>query len=283
MKLNSPTQVRKLLEKMEFTPSKSMGQNFLVDGNIREQIIQAAAFVPTDHVIEIGPGLGTLTERILEAGVTRLTAIEKDLRLADYLRARLGKWDTLDVIAGDALKTDFEALAGDQPCKVISNLPYSVGARILVHLAGLPHPPEQILVTVQREVADRMTATPGTKAYGVLTLLLRTEYRISTLKHVGPGCFVPRPRVTSALVQLLRKPPDTPRPLNPTHYRQLVRQVFSGRRKQMGTLLARLPEALAGQIPPAKALDRLELDARLRPEAITPDDWRRLSDILSST
>ncbi len=314
MRLTSPTEVRALLEEMDFKPSRILGQNFLIDGNILRILVDLADLQPSDGVLEIGPGLGVLTAPLIERAA-RVVAIEKDDVLYEKLAERLAEAANLELIHADALAVDLPGLlAGGSfdgrdgigavagPCrpvasvfadrtaadpvppfgvnkpvdvprlvcplnKVVANLPYSVGSRLLVELARAPHRPERMVVTVQREVADRMVAGPGSRDFGVLSVFLQLDYEPFLRKRVSRTCFFPAPQVESALVELRRRPQRVEPLENESGFHELVRTCFAHRRKQLGAIL-RKPEAIAAA----------GLNAQQRPETLSIGDWIRLAN-----
>ena len=268
MKLTSPKDVTELLASLKFRPSKTLGQNFLVDGNILRIMLDTAEIGPEDQVLEIGPGLGVLTEGLL-ARAKRVVAIELDKRLYAYLRERFAGEKNLELIPGDALDADFNALMKSGINKVASNLPYGAGSRILVELFESNPAPVRMSVTVQHEVADRLAAQPGTKKYGLLSVLAQLDYEVEIRKIVAASCFYPAPQVKSAIVSLRRRP--VPRELRDRAvFKDLVKKAFSQRRKQIGTILRGANFENAG-INPAS-----------RPEELYVEDWCRLADEVTS-
>jgi 16S rRNA (adenine1518-N6/adenine1519-N6)-dimethyltransferase len=268
MRLTSPTEVRALLAQMDFKPSRILGQNFLIDGNILRILLELADLKPTDRVLEIGPGLGVLTGPLLEQ-VAQVVAIEKDDVLYESLAERLTGVANLNLIHADALEVDLASLLAGGLNKVVANLPYSVGSRLLVELAQAEHRPERMVVTVQREVADRMVAGPGSRDFGVLSVFLQLDYDIFLRKRVSRSCFLPAPQVESALVELRRRPERIERLENDATFHDVVRTCFAHRRKQLGAIL-RKPEAVAAA----------GLVATQRPETLTIRDWIRLANAL---
>ena len=236
-KLTSPTYVRRIMKEMNLRPRRSLGQNFLIDANIVEFIINAAAVSQNDAVLEIGAGLGVLSEA-LAARKTAVIAVEKDPRLADHLASYFAGIPNITLIHGDILDLDLPALiTAGHITRVVSNLPYSVASRILVRLAQLERPVPRMVVTIQKDVAERLVARPGTSAYGVLTILMGAVYTAQRLKVVSPHCFVPVPRIDSAVVLLMhREYPICPR-AHRKAFRDLVRTAFTRRRKKLSSLL----------------------------------------------
>lgn len=268
MRLTSPTEVRALLERMAFKPSRILGQNFLIDGNILDILLGLAELKREDQILEIGPGLGVLTGPLLER-CARVVAIEKDDVLHEHLRATLGDRATFTLIHADALQVDLAGLLAGGINKVVANLPYSVGSRLLVELVQAPARPERMVVTVQREVADRIVAKPGGHDFGVLSVFLQLDYEPFLRKKVSRSCFHPAPQVESALVELRRRPARA-RPLDrDASFYHVVKTCFSHRRKQLGAIL-RQPAALA----------QAGLDPTRRPETLEVAEWIRLANAM---
>lgn len=268
MNLTRPSEVRALLERMRFVPRRVLGQNFLIDGNILRIMLDAAALAPSDAVLEIGPGLGVLTGPLLErAG--RVVAIEKDDLLYAHLQGTLGGHPALTLLHADALEADLAGWLASGVNKVVANLPYSVGTRILVELCQAEARPERIVVTVQREVADRIVAQPGGKDYGVLSVFAQADYAAAIHKGVPRTCFFPVPQVASAIVRMERRPRDVSG-VDDASFRALVKRCFEHRRKQLGALIHD-PAALA----------QVGLDPQQRPETVGVADWLRLTRALA--
>ncbi len=247
------SEMREILKARDLQLTKSLGQNFLHDGNQLRRIVAAAELAPTDKVLEIGPGLGPLTESLLTSGA-QVLAIEKDARLVAFLRERLTHLPNFTLLQGDALQflqqetvppelagaPDMATPAGQadwSAWKLVANLPYSVASPILVELALHPRRPERMVTTLQLEVAQRVAARPDTEHYGVLTLLLQLHYTSHGYFKIPSGCFFPAPDVDSACLTLVRRPqplldePETKR------FVALIKRAFSQRRKMMLKLL----------------------------------------------
>lgn len=262
MNLTRPSEVRALLTDLDFHPSKSLGQNFLIDANILNIMLETAEVSGNDVVVEIGPGLGVLTGPLADRA-RRLVAIEKDKRLHAYLSQELISRTNVDLILSDAMDVDISALGAT---KVVANLPYSVGSRLLMNIFMAQEIPEKIVVTVQLEVADRLVAQPGSKDYGLLSVWAQLKYAVNIRKVISPTCFHPPPQVKSAIVEMARREPPVSL-TRPDVFRDLVKRSFSHRRKQMGTIL-KDPTALA----------TAGIDPRARPENLSVDDWVRLAE-----
>jgi len=229
------SQIGSLLREIRVAPVKSLGQNFLHDQNLARWIAQQAELSRDDFVLEIGPGLGALTGPALEAGA-KVLAIEKDRRLVDFLREHFAG-QRLEVIHGDALEFEVKRLFADGPIKLLGNLPYYISTELLLRFLEEPTPIMLALLMLQKEVAARLSAPPRSKDYGIIALVLQSQYRVQYLRTVPATVFLPQPEVDSAFVRL------TPRAQGelPDHDRELflalIRRGFSQRRKQVGKLL----------------------------------------------
>ena len=269
IQLTRPSEVRALLTQLDFHPSRILGQNFLIDRNILNILLDAAELRPDDAVVEVGPGLGVLTEALLECAAS-LAAVEKDNRLAPYLRERFAGHPKLTLHHSDILDCDFPALFPLPGMKLVANLPYAIAARLLVELTAIPHPPALIVVTIQREVAERLAAKPGSNDYGLLSILLQRHYDIATIKHISPSCFWPPPEVQSSISKLVRRPEPLGGPADELALRDLLRHAFSRRRKTMARSLRDL-------VPdPLPALESAGIPPAARAEELSPDLWPAL-------
>ena len=278
MNLTSPSQVRRLLESLGVRPSKSLGQNFLIDRNILDILLRSADISPDDQVLEVGPGLGVVTER-LATMAQRVVAVEKDHRLYAYLCRRFAGAGNIALISGDMLEIGAADLLSSGLNKVVSNLPYSVGTRILVDLLQAAHAPAVVVATVQREVAERLAAPPGGRAYGLLSVWVQVDYGVETVKHISGTCFWPRPEVSSTIVRLLRRRISGCPQVDRKAFYDLTRHAFSTRRKQIGTILQTLRRAGGeGRTAAAADLARIGIDPKARPENLSVDDWLRLTE-----
>ena len=267
--LTRPSEVRALLTQLDFHPSRVLGQNFLIDRNILNILLDAAELRPDDAVVEVGPGLGVLTAALLERAAA-VTAVEKDNRLAPYLRARFADEPRLTLIHSDVLECDLPALFPRPGGKLVANLPYAIAARLLVELTALPHPPATIVVTIQREVADRLAAAPATDDYGLLSILMQRHYAVATVKHVAPSCFWPPPEVHSSIAKLVRRPAPLGGPADELALRELLRHAFSRRRK---TMARSLRDLVADPLP---ALAQAGIAPTARAEELAPEAWPAL-------
>ena len=271
MNLTSPSQVKAWCIDHGFHPNKVLGQNFLVDRNALEAIVDAAALAPGTRVLEIGPGLGVLTEEMLRRGLA-VTAIEKDPVLAERLAEALGNPPGLTVRAGDALDLIKDGTCDGFPA-LVSNLPYQAGTRILLELVqrigvdrtggaalvAAQDAPETVVVLVQTEVAERLAAGPGSKTRGLAGVWAQLDYDVQLVRAVKAACFWPRPEVGSTVVRLVRHHRnDALSPDWRARFRQITKQAFEHRRKQLGAIFK-------GQV-----------QSTARAEQLSNDDWLAL-------
>ena len=230
------TEMRHVLQTHDLRLTKSMGQNFLHDGNQLRKIVTAGELTRADCVLEIGPGLGPLTELLVEC-VTKVVAIEKDARLVPLLRERLANAASLELIEADALEWLRATPRNWAGWKLVANLPYSVGSPILVELAQAKQPPERLVATLQWEVVRRIKAAPATEDYGLLTLLIQLRYEATDWFRIPASCFFPPPDIDSACVTLVRRTKPLLEAGLEIHFEKIVRRAISQRRKQMRKLL----------------------------------------------
>jgi 16S rRNA (adenine1518-N6/adenine1519-N6)-dimethyltransferase len=271
VKLN---EMKQILSERGIQLTKSLGQNFLHDGNQLRRIVETAKLTAEDKVLEIGPGLGPLTELLVER-TGEVLAIEKDAKLFEVLKMRI-KSPRLNLIHDDALEYLKRETHDWSGWKVVSNFPYSVASPILVELAQASHTPEMIVATLQLEVAKRLMAAPGEKDYGVLTLLIRVEYEPKGLFKIPASCFFPEPDIDSACVCLVRRVPGLLPPQRKPVYTNIVKRAFSQRRKMMLKLLK--------EDWPAKkledAFEQLQLPVQTRAETLNLEQFVRLTVLL---
>ena len=191
------------LEKLGMRPGRGLGQNFLLDGNLLDAIVRTAAPAAGEDILEVGPGFGALTERLLASGA-KVTAIEYDRRLAGYLRDRFRDAENLRLVEADACKTDYRELFRGKPFRAIANLPYAISSVFIARMLELDEPPERMFFMLQREMGERLAAAPGSRDYGSLTVRAGFEYRVRIERIVPPEVFYPPPEVESALVEFSR-------------------------------------------------------------------------------
>lgn len=269
----TPSETRQLLDRLGHRPRRPLGQNFLVDGNIVRKSLDLARVAPGDRVVEIGPGLGTLTSALLDAGAL-VWAVELDDRLHAHLASTLvpASCGRLALLHGDAVG---HPLAGLEPgpglpgFKIVANLPYSISTPWLDAVLAGPLP-ERMVLMVQREAADRFLASHGSKDFGAITIFLRLAFDAAPGHAVSAACFHPRPDVESYLLHLVRRPAPV---TLPPDVRATIRTLFQQRRKQIGALLRRhAPGAAAAWMP---ALAAAGLDETARPEGIPLPAWQQ--------
>lgn len=271
-KLTSPKGVLEVLESLGHRPNKSLGQNYLIDANILRIITDAADLQPNDAVLEIGPGLGVLTRQLI-GQCRQVTAIEKDPTMAWHLRSEL-KQAHFSLIEEDALNVDYHPLFEGGVSKVAANLPYSVGSRVLIDLVEATPHVERIVVMLQLEVGDRICAVPSSKHYGIMAILTGLFYETKIAKKVSPTCFMPPPKVWSAVVTLRRRAAPLVELTDYKFFKQLVKSCFTQRRKMVGSLLRK-------QYPDAEAImESLGLDPQARPGTISIESWGQLANAL---
>jgi 16S rRNA (adenine1518-N6/adenine1519-N6)-dimethyltransferase len=272
-RLTSPKEVRALLERLGHRPNKGLGQNYLIDANILDIIAATADIQPQESVLEIGPGLGALTERIIPQA-TAVTCIEKDPTMVKYLKSR---FSTFTLIESDALDVDLDQLFSGGITKVAANLPYSVASRLMVDIAECEHRPALMSLTIQKEVADRLCSPAGDKHYGVLSVLTGAFYVNKLVKKISPTCFLPPPKVWSAVVKMERRPNPIVGNAEYPMFKKLIKHCFSQRRKQIGTILKRM-----GIESVDEKLFETGIDHTERPEKIEVERWSELARVLSA-
>lgn len=281
--LGNPANTIAVLRKYDFVFRKKFGQNFLIDERVLEKIIRAAEVTKEDFVLEIGPGIGTMTQYLAEAA-REVTAVEIDRTLIPILADTLSGYENVNVINEDILKLDVKRLAeeknGGRPIKVVANLPYYITTPIIMGLFEKGAPIESITVMVQKEVADRMQVGPGTKDYGALSLAVQYYAEPYLAANVPPNCFLPRPKVGSAVIRLTRhaKPPVEVQ--DSGFMFRLIRASFNQRRKTLQNGLNHSPELAIPKARVAKALEAMGLPADVRGETLTLAEFARLSDLL---
>ena len=281
----SPRAVTALLESRGIKPNKTLGQNFLIDGNTLALIADAAELAPDAKVLEVGPGLGSLTERLL-ARCAHVSAVEKDPALAAFLRERFARNPKLTVIEGDALECGIQDFFKSGAAhSLVSNLPYSVGTRVVVEAALGAIPPFSMTLLLQKEVAERFAAAPRTPDYGALSVRLQTLYEIRVVRKVPPTCFYPPPEVLSAIVTLrLRKVLPPHAAMLKLH--ALSKAAFLNRRKQLASSMrdsSKMGHASDTIARPAEfirdALLQVGANPAARPEELSVAQWGKLSEI----
>lgn len=271
--------VREALRQAGVVPSKKLGQNFLTDPNTARWIVDQLDPNPDDFVVEVGPGTGSLSE-VLIGRVRRLLLVEFDRRLAEWLKHRFAKEETVEVVHADGARFDLRPLFKERPVKFIGNLPYSAGGAILRNFLERPSPISRAVLMLQREVIDRIVAKPRTKEYGVLSLRMQSEWVSNPLKTIGPGVFYPRPAVDSTVVGVSPRGNDLP-VYDARFFDELVRRGFSQRRKQLRKALPPDPiwSEVAASLGVAETARAEELDLTQWVELCRCYDSHPLSEI----
>ena len=282
--LGNPKYTIEVLQKYGFVFQKRFGQNFLIDTRVLDRIIEASEITKDDFVLEIGPGIGTMTQYLADAA-REVTAVEIDDALIPILQDTLKEWDNVSVIHGDILKTDIRKIADEKnrgcPIKVVANLPYYITTPIIMGLFESHVPVDSITVMVQKEVADRMQTGPGSKDYGALSLAVQYYAKPEIVANVPPNCFMPRPKVGSAVIRLTTY--DNP-PVEVDDEKlmfRIIRASFNQRRK---TLANGLKNAADLDIPKeliAESIESLGHGPSVRGEALTLEEFAALSNYIS--
>ena len=281
--LGNPKSTLEIINKYEFAFQKKFGQNFLIDSNIVEKIVRDAGVTKDDFVLEIGPGIGTMTQYLCESA-REVVAVEIDTKLIPILKDTLGAYNNESVINEDILKVDIKKLAevrnGGRPIKVVANLPYYITTPIIMGLFESHVPIDSITIMVQKEVADRMQVGPGTKDYGALSLAVQYYAKPQILINVPPTCFMPKPNVGSAVIKLQRydNPPVTVK--NEKLMFDIIRASFNQRRKTLQNGLNNAPNINYSKEQIVTAIEKLGVVATVRGEALTLEQFAKLSDIL---
>lgn len=283
--LGNPTNTLAVINRYEFAFQKKFGQNFLIDQGIVEKIVREAGVTKDDFVLEIGPGIGTMTQILCE-NAREVAAVEIDRKLIPILNDTLSEYDNVTIINDDILKVDINKLAeeknGGRPNKVVANLPYYITTPIIMGLFESHVPLDSITIMVQKEVADRMQTGPGSKDYGALSLAVQFYAKPEIVVNVPPECFMPRPNVGSAVIRLKR---HETRPVDVKDEKlmfRIIRASFNQRRKTLANGLNNSPEIGYTKEQIAAAIEELGRGASIRGEALTLEEFARLSNIFSS-
>ena len=281
--LGNPKNTIEIIQKYEFMFQKKFGQNFLIDTHVLEKIISAAGITKDDCVLEIGPGIGTMTQYLAE-NAGHVVAVEIDRNLIPILKETLADYDNVTVINEDILRVDIKALAeeynGGKPIKVVANLPYYITTPIIMGLFESGVPIDNITVMVQKEVADRMKEGPGSKDYGALSLAVQYYAEPEIVANVPPNCFIPRPNVGSAVIRLTRHKEMPVEVKDPALMFKIIRASFNQRRKTLQNGLGNAPELPYTKEQIAAAIEEMGLTPTIRGEALSLAQFAQLSDIL---
>ena len=278
-KLSNPKVTIEIIQKYNFAFQKRFGQNFLIDGHVIEKIIRAAEITKDDVVLEIGPGIGTMTQYLAEAA-GEVFAVEIDKNLLPILGETLAEYDNVTVVNEDILKVDIMALTGGRPVKVVANLPYYITTPIIMGLFESRVPLKSITIMVQKEVADRMQVGPGTKDYGALSLAVQYYAKPEIVANVPPNCFIPRPNVGSAVIRLTRYEEPPVKVKDEKKMFSLIRASFNQRRKTLVNGLGNAGLPGITKESASAALEQMGLSPTVRGEALTLEQFAQLSDLI---
>lgn len=272
-----------VLKKYNFNFQKKYGQNFLVDSHVLEKIVASAGITQEDCVLEIGPGIGTMTQYLAEKA-REVIAVEIDKNLIPVLKDTLSDYSNVTILHEDILKVDIKGLAdtenGGRAIKVVANLPYYITTPIIMGLFESGVPLKSITVMVQKEVADRMQVGPGTKDYGALSLAVQYYAKPEIVAQVGPNCFIPKPNVGSAVIRLTRYEEPPVRVRDEKFMFRLIRAAFNQRRKTLVNSLCNAGIEGVNKEDIVNALDEMKISRTVRGEALTLEQFGQLSDIL---
>ncbi len=279
--LANPAETAGVLVRHDFHFQKKYGQNFLIDPHVLDKIVDGAGIGPQDFVLEIGPGIGTMTQYLAEKA-RKVVAVEIDDRLIPILKDTLSEYDNVRVLHQDILKTDIPEIVREEndgkPIKIVANLPYYITTPILMSLLEQKLPLDSVTVMVQKEVADRMQASPGTKEYGALSLAVQYYTEPCIIAFVPPNCFMPRPKVGSSVIRLTGY---TDPPVKVSDEKKMfatIRASFNQRRKTLVNALA--GGGVAEKEKTLAALAVMGLDEKIRGETLSVEQFARLSELL---
>ncbi|MBQ7615374.1 MAG: 16S rRNA (adenine(1518)-N(6)/adenine(1519)-N(6))-dimethyltransferase RsmA [Butyrivibrio sp.] len=283
--LGNAARTKEVLAKYNMSAKKKFGQNFLIDSGVLEGIVEAAGVTESDCVLEIGPGIGSLTQYLAESA-GKVVAVEIDRGLIPVLQDTLSEYDNVTVINEDVLKVDIEEIVknynDNRPIKVVANLPYYITTPIIMKLFESGAPIESITVMVQKEVADRMSAPPGNKDYGSLSLAVSFYAEATKVLDVPPSSFIPQPGVGSAVVKLARYPEPVVSVRDEKYMFDIIRTSFNQRRKTLSNSLSSNPSLGVSRQEVQDALQKMGMDERARGEILSLEQFAELSDILQS-
>ena len=280
-KLSDPKKTIEVIQKYQFAFQKRFGQNFLIDAHVLEKIVSAAGITKDDCVLEIGPGIGTMTQYLAESA-GQVIAVEIDTNLLPILADTLKDYSNVKVINQDILKVDINELVKEynngRPIKVVANLPYYITTPIIMGLFESNVPIDNITVMVQKELADRMQVGPGSKDYGALSLAVQYYASPYIVANVPPNCFIPRPNVGSAVIRLTRYQEPPVQVKDPKLMFKLIRASFNQRRKTLQNGLNNSPEISFSKEEITKAIESLGVSPSVRGEALSLEQFAQLAN-----
>lgn len=281
--LGNPKNTIEVLQKYNFNFQKKFGQNFLIDTRVLEEIIDAAEITKDDFVLEIGPGIGTMTQYLCEAA-REVVAVEIDTNLIPILKDTLSAYDNVEVLNQDILKVDIASLAkernNDKPIKVVANLPYYITTPIIMGLFESHVPIDSITIMVQKEVADRMQEGPGSKEYGALSLAVQYYAKPEIVVNVPPSCFMPQPKVGSAVIRLTRHEQSPVEVEDEKLMFQVIRASFNQRRKTLANGLNNFGSFGLSKEEIQSCIEELGVPVNIRGEALSLEQFAQLANII---
>ena len=282
-KLSNPKKTIEIIQKYQFGFQKKFGQNFLIDDHVLTKIMDGDNVTKDDFVLEIGPGIGTMTQYLAERA-RQVLAVEIDTKLLPILEETLAPYDNVEVLNNDILKVDMNEIANKynngKPIKVVANLPYYITTPIIMGLFESGVPIDNITVMVQKEVADRMQVGPGTKDYGALSLAVQYYAEPYIIANVPPNCFIPRPNVGSAVIRLTRHQEPPVQVKDEKLMFRIIRASFNQRRKTLQNGLNNAQDLSFSKEEIVRAIESIGLKATVRGEALTLEEFAKLSDAL---
>lgn len=281
--LGTPGATKEVINKYSFAFQKKFGQNFLIDSNVLENIVEAAGITKDDFVLEIGPGIGTMTQYLCESA-RQVLAVEIDKMLIPILEDTLSEYDNVEVINQDVLKVDIKSLVEEKnngrPIKVVANLPYYITTPIIMGLFESKVPIESITIMVQKEVADRMQTGPGSKDYGALSLAVQYYAEAKVMLNVSATCFMPRPNVDSAVIKLTRHQKSPVEVKDESLMFRIIRASFNQRRKTLVNGLKNSSELDFSKEEITEAIKSIGKEENIRGEKLTLEEFAKLSNAL---
>jgi len=283
MKLYNPSELKSVIEKHGFSFSKSLGQNFLIDKNVLDEIVLGSGVDKNSCALEIGPGAGVLTRELAQAAES-VVAVEIDKSLMPLLDYTLGEFDNVTVVCEDVLKVDLKKLIderfGEKPVHVVANLPYYITTPIIMKFLEGEIPVKSLTVMVQKEVADRMAAPPGGKDYGALSAAVQFYTVPQIITKAEPHCFMPQPKVASVVIHLDVQDKPTVEVQDKEKMFAIIKSAFGQRRKTLLNALSKSPYINIGKNSVQSALEEMGLDINVRGEKLSLEQFARLSDLL---
>ncbi len=283
MKLYNPTELKQVIEMHGFSFSKSLGQNFLIDKNVLDSIVVGSGVDKSSAALEIGPGAGVLTRELAQQAQS-VVAVEIDKSLIPLLSHTLSEFDNVSVINNDVLKVDLKALInekfGDTPVHVVANLPYYITTPIIMKFLEDRVPVKSLTVMVQKEVADRMAAPPGSKDYGALSAAVQFYTVPKIITKAEPHCFMPQPKVASVVIRLEVADKPTVEVQDKEKMFAIIKSAFGQRRKTLLNALSKSPYINIGKDSVQSALEEMGLDINIRGEKLSLEQFAKLSDLI---